>query len=170
MRCPFCAHEVSQVKDSRPTEDGAAILTGLSSLLWDVEDSRIEVGGDEEDVHSWIEKRLFERIGELAESTNGLVERDGRGLTNDAREAVANLRRTSETAQNSVRNLDAAISDERPGLQALSKQTIPEVGLLVSDLRDTASALSDVSQRLDQGGVTAILGAPKLPDYKAPKK
>ena len=25
MRCPFCTHEDSQVKDSRPTEDGAAI-------------------------------------------------------------------------------------------------------------------------------------------------
>lgn len=25
MRCPFCVHEDSQVKDSRPTEDGAAI-------------------------------------------------------------------------------------------------------------------------------------------------
>ncbi|WP_438729510.1 transcriptional regulator NrdR [Parasphingorhabdus sp. DH2-15] len=25
MRCPFCAHENSQVKDSRPTEDGTAI-------------------------------------------------------------------------------------------------------------------------------------------------
>ena len=25
MRCPFCAHENSQVKDSRPTEDGASI-------------------------------------------------------------------------------------------------------------------------------------------------
>ena len=25
MRCPFCAHENSQVKDSRPTEDGSAI-------------------------------------------------------------------------------------------------------------------------------------------------
>ena len=25
MRCPFCAHEDSQVKDSRPTEDGASI-------------------------------------------------------------------------------------------------------------------------------------------------
>src|SRR5690606_10577784 len=25
MRCPFCAHEDSQVKDSRPAEDGAAI-------------------------------------------------------------------------------------------------------------------------------------------------
>ena len=25
MRCPFCAHEDSQVKDSRPTEDNSAI-------------------------------------------------------------------------------------------------------------------------------------------------
>ncbi|WP_265563290.1 transcriptional regulator NrdR [Sphingomicrobium arenosum] len=25
MRCPFCTHEQSQVKDSRPSEDGAAI-------------------------------------------------------------------------------------------------------------------------------------------------
>ena len=25
MKCPFCAHEDSQVKDSRPTDDGAAI-------------------------------------------------------------------------------------------------------------------------------------------------
>jgi transcriptional repressor NrdR len=25
LRCPFCAHEDSQVKDSRPTEDNAAI-------------------------------------------------------------------------------------------------------------------------------------------------
>jgi transcriptional repressor NrdR len=25
LRCPFCAHDNSQVKDSRPTEDGASI-------------------------------------------------------------------------------------------------------------------------------------------------
>jgi transcriptional repressor NrdR len=25
MRCPFCSHDASQVKDSRPTEDGSAI-------------------------------------------------------------------------------------------------------------------------------------------------
>ncbi len=25
MRCPFCGHEATQVKDSRPTEDGTAI-------------------------------------------------------------------------------------------------------------------------------------------------
>jgi transcriptional repressor NrdR len=25
LRCPFCSHDASQVKDSRPTEDGSAI-------------------------------------------------------------------------------------------------------------------------------------------------
>jgi transcriptional repressor NrdR len=25
LRCPFCSHDASQVKDSRPTEDGASI-------------------------------------------------------------------------------------------------------------------------------------------------
>ncbi|HMA17917.1 MAG TPA: argininosuccinate lyase, partial [Thermoanaerobaculia bacterium] len=47
-------------------EDAAAILSGLSSMLWDVEEGRLPVEGDEEDVHSWIERRLFERIGEPA--------------------------------------------------------------------------------------------------------
>ncbi len=111
-----------------------------------------------------------QRIGELANSTNGLVQRDGRALSGDARAAIANLKETSAAAQTSVANLNSAISDARPGLQAFSKQTIPEVGLLVGDLRDTASSLSSVSQRLDQGGITSILSAPKLPDYKAPKK
>jgi transcriptional repressor NrdR len=42
MRCPFCGHEDSQVKDSRPTEDGAAIrrrrfCTGCSQRFSTVE-------------------------------------------------------------------------------------------------------------------------------------
>lgn len=32
MRCPFCGHEETQVKDSRPTEDGAAIRRRRSCL------------------------------------------------------------------------------------------------------------------------------------------
>ncbi|HEV8231418.1 MAG TPA: argininosuccinate lyase [Thermoanaerobaculia bacterium] len=43
-----------------------AILSGLSALLWDVEDGRLVVDGDDEDVHAWIERQLFERIGEPA--------------------------------------------------------------------------------------------------------
>jgi argininosuccinate lyase len=49
-----------------PAEEGAAILSGLSAILRDVEEGRLAVEGGEEDVHSWIEARLFERIGEPA--------------------------------------------------------------------------------------------------------
>ena len=49
-----------------PASDADAILSGLSSLLADVEEGRLEVGGEDEDVHSWIERELFERIGDPA--------------------------------------------------------------------------------------------------------
>jgi argininosuccinate lyase len=47
------------------SEDAAALLSGLSSLLCDVEGG-LEVQGEDEDVHSWIERELFIRVGEPA--------------------------------------------------------------------------------------------------------
>jgi phospholipid/cholesterol/gamma-HCH transport system substrate-binding protein len=100
-----------------------------------------------------------EEIGKLAATSNDLLDKEGRPL-------MADLRRTVSSAKNSMDTLDAAISDARPGLQAFSKQTIPEVGQLVRDLRDMAEALTAVSQRLDRGGAGSLIGSPKLPDYK----
>jgi phospholipid/cholesterol/gamma-HCH transport system substrate-binding protein len=63
-------------------------------------------------------------------------------------------------------NLDAVLKDARPGVQAFSKQTLPEVGLLVRDLRDMADALSGVAERLNRGGAGSLVGSRKLPDYE----
>lgn len=49
-----------------PASDADLLLSGLSTLLVDVEDGRVEVGGEDEDVHSWIERELFDRIGDPA--------------------------------------------------------------------------------------------------------
>jgi len=46
--------------------DADAILSGLSTLLAEVEDGRLEVEGEDEDVHSWIERELYGRIGDPA--------------------------------------------------------------------------------------------------------
>jgi len=45
---------------------GTAILTGLGEILKDVESGALLVDGEDEDVHSWIERVLTERIGEEA--------------------------------------------------------------------------------------------------------
>jgi argininosuccinate lyase len=47
-------------------EDGRPVLAGLSGLLDDLEKGEVAVEGDDEDVHSWIERTLRERIGEAA--------------------------------------------------------------------------------------------------------
>ena len=100
-----------------------------------------------------------DEVAKLAGSTNALVNDEGRPM-------IAELRKTATAAQKSLANLDSAIGDARPGLQALSNQTIPEVGQLIRDLRNMSEALGSVATKLDQGGATAILGAPPLPDYK----
>jgi len=98
-------------------------------------------------------------IGQLATTTNGV-------LAEDVKPAMQNLNKAIASAQGSADALNGAIQDARPGLQAFSKQTVPEVGQLVRDLRILSSSLASVAERVDQGGAGALIGQQKLPDYK----
>jgi phospholipid/cholesterol/gamma-HCH transport system substrate-binding protein len=104
-----------------------------------------------------------QQMGELADTAD-------KTLAGDVRPMLGDLRQTIRAAETSMGNLDAAIGDARPGLQAFSKQTIPEVGQLVRDLREMSDALSAVAQRLNTQGAGGIIGGSKLPDYKPRKK
>lgn len=143
----------------------AGILDNVEGISGSLEDRAPEIAATLAEMRISVRQAgiAAQQIGELAKSTDRLVSNDGRAV-------VADLRKTVAAAESSMANLDAAIGDARPALQALSKQTVPEVGLLVSDLRETSASLNSVARRLDQGGATAILGAPKLPDYEAKKK
>jgi len=103
-----------------------------------------------------------EQIGKLAGTTNDLLDKEGRPLMGD-------LRKTIASAQRSMENLDGAISEARPGINNFSKRTLPEVGLLVRDLREMSEALTAVAGRLDRGGAGSLIGSPKLPDYEPGK-
>ena len=46
------------------TEDSDAIVNGLEGILKDIEEGRLVIEGDAEDIHSFIEAELTERIGE----------------------------------------------------------------------------------------------------------
>jgi phospholipid/cholesterol/gamma-HCH transport system substrate-binding protein len=107
--------------------------------------------------------RAVEEMGELADSADATLNRDARPL-------IADLRQTVRAAETSMTNLDAAIADARPGIQAFTKQTIPEVGQLVRDLREMSASLAEVSQRLERDGLLGIAGSEKLPDYKGRKR
>ena len=103
-----------------------------------------------------------QKFGVLADTTNGV-------LSEDVKPAMANLNDAIRSAKASADSLNGAITDARPGLQAFSKQTIPEVGQLVHDLRATSAALTSVAEKVDRQGAGSLLGSPKLPDYKPAK-
>lgn len=100
-----------------------------------------------------------QQIGNLADTTNGI-------LAEDVRPAAADLRKAIQSAQRSTETLNAAIGDARPGLQTFSKRTVPELNDIVQDLRTTTSALATISERVEQGGAGALIGSSKLPDYE----
>jgi len=100
-----------------------------------------------------------EKIGLLAETTNGV-------MSSEVRPAMANLNRATNAAQHTMESLDAAITDARPGIKALSTQTVPQINQLVRNLAEMSESLNAISAKLDRGGAGAVLGGSKLPDYK----
>jgi phospholipid/cholesterol/gamma-HCH transport system substrate-binding protein len=110
------------------------------------------------------------QTGVAAQEMGQLADTADQSLSRDVRPMLADLRQTIRAAETSMGTLDATLSDARPGLQAFSKQTIPEVGQLVRDLREMSDALSQVAQRLNTQGAGGIIGGSKLPDYKPRKK
>ena len=103
-----------------------------------------------------------ERVGILADNTSRLVNEQGKPAAED-------LRKTIASAQKAADNLNAMITDARPGIQNLTKSTLPEANRLVRDLRELTGSLSQFSDRLNNDGALGVLGAEKLPDYKPGK-
>jgi phospholipid/cholesterol/gamma-HCH transport system substrate-binding protein len=103
-----------------------------------------------------------QRVGVLADNTSRLVNEQGKPAAED-------LRKTIASAQKAADNLDALLADARPGIQNLTKSTLPEANRLVHDLRDLTASLSTFSGRLNNDGALGVLGPEKLPDYKPGK-
>jgi phospholipid/cholesterol/gamma-HCH transport system substrate-binding protein len=100
-----------------------------------------------------------ERVGNLAETTNGMI-------ASDVKPAMANLNKATIAAQHTLESLDAAVTDARPGIKAFSTQTVPQINQLARNLAEMSESLNAISSKLDRGGVGGVLGGSKLPDYK----
>lgn len=102
-------------------------------------------------------------VAALTDSANRLVNEEGRPAAQDLRKAIASVQQAAD-------NLNAVISDARPGVQNFSKSTLPEANRLVRELRDLSASLKGVSERVEQGGIGSAIGPEKLPDYKPGKR
>jgi phospholipid/cholesterol/gamma-HCH transport system substrate-binding protein len=101
----------------------------------------------------------IERFGQLAGSTDRLINQQGAST-------FAELRQTLSTAARSLEALQAAVNAARPGIETFSERTLPDVGALLRDMRATSEALRRVTERLETQGVGGLIGSERLPDYQ----
>ena len=136
------------------------ILAHLDTISGSLANRSGDIAATLADAHVAVRQagEAAEKFGQLAETTNSNI-----------KPLLANLNDAVASAKHSMANLDSAITDAKPGLKALSTQTVPAINQLVRDLGQTASSLSALSGKLDNGGASGLLGGPKLPDYK-PRK
>lgn len=104
-----------------------------------------------------------QHVSALTDSTNRLINDQGRPAAEDLRKSIASIQQATD-------NLNAMISDARPGVQNFSKSTLPEANRLVHEMRELTQSLQGVSDRVNQQGIGGALGPEKLPDYKPGKR
>jgi phospholipid/cholesterol/gamma-HCH transport system substrate-binding protein len=137
------------------------ILANTDRLTKSLADRGPEISATIAEARAAVEQtgQAAEKIAQLADTTNTMLNEDGKPL-------MADLRQTIAATKKSMAALSATIEDARPGVQAFSQRTMPEVGLLVRDLRRMSQALQNVAEKIDQQGAGSIIGSPALPDYK----
>jgi phospholipid/cholesterol/gamma-HCH transport system substrate-binding protein len=160
-RVSTLTERLTELLSDRNQESIAGILDNLQQISRSLAERSPEIAAALAEARVAIRQagEAADRIGQLANSTTQLIDRDGRPLIND-------LRSTMRSAQGSLAQLEAAIGDARPGLQAFSTQTLPEVGQLMRELRSTSESLREITDRLNQQGVGGVIGGQRLPDYR----
>ena len=98
----------------------------------------------------------FDKVGRQADNFLG---KEGSSL-------AAELRTTLRSAQGAVDELKGTLADARPAARQLSDTTLPAAEATLRDLRSATRALRNVTEKVDDQGAGALIGGPKLPDYK----
>ena len=155
--------KVTELLNDRNSKSLANILANTDRLTRALADQSPDIGKTLAETRTTLQKvgAAADQIGALADKTGGAVD--------DLKPAAAKLSKALDAAQHSLETIDTLVADAKPGVQAFSKQTVPEIGQLVRDLRVMSAALTNVAEKIDQGGAGALLGQHALPDYK-PKK
>lgn len=153
--------KLNELLNDKNQKSIGGILAHLDRLSGDLADRGPEIAAALANLKVAIQQAgdAAEKIGNLAETTNGV-------MSNDVKPAMVNFNRATAAAQHTIESLDAAITDARPGIRAFSSQTVPQINQLVRNLEETSESLNAISAKLDHGGAGAVLGGSKLPDYK----
>lgn len=141
-----------------PAADADAIVAGLESILADIEDGRLKIEGDAEDIHSFVEAELTERIGEpgkrlhTGRSRNDQVALDMKLYTRDEIDAMmGHISDLEDELTNIIRENKETYMPGFTHLQKAQPTTLAHhMGAYREMFRRDLSRLQDTRDRLNE--------------------
>lgn len=101
----------------------------------------------------------LDQFEKVTASTDRLLNQEGAQLADQ-------LRATLKSASGAAAQLEKTMQEVQPATKQFTESTLPAVEATMLDLRATSKALRSVTEKIDNQGAGALLGGPKLPDYK----
>jgi phospholipid/cholesterol/gamma-HCH transport system substrate-binding protein len=101
----------------------------------------------------------LDQFEKVTASTDRLLNQEGQQIAQQ-------LRATLTSASGAAAELEKTLKEVQPATRQLTESTLPAVEATMRDVRATSKALRSVTEKIDNQGAGALLGGPKLPDYK----
>lgn len=161
QRLTTLTERLTEVLDDRNQKHIAGILANVDKLTGALAGRGPELAQTIVQAKATLESaaKAADALATAANSTNELVNSEGKPL-------IADLRKTIQSARSTLDSLDTTLKDAKPGVDTFTRDTMPQIGLLVRDLRQMSRAILTITERIDQQGAGGLIGSPPLPDYK----
>ena len=152
---------LTQLLSDRNQEQLAGIMANTNRMTAQLADASPQVERTMAELQVTLRQasEALAQFEKVTASTDKLLNQEGAQLADQ-------LRATLKNASGAADALRVTLEDARPATKQLTESTLPAAEATLKDLRATSKALRAVTEKIDNQGAGALIGGPKLPDYK----
>lgn len=156
---------LNEVLDADNQESIASILKNVDTVSGSLAGRSDEIAATVAEARGALREigLAADDFAKLANSTSALLDDEGRPL-------VADFRKTLARAGAALAEIEVTSKAARGGVETLNSRTLPEVNLLIRDLREVSASMGAIAAKLDEDPAGALVGGRQLPDYRPGSK
>ena len=160
-RLATLTERMTQLLSDRNQEELSGILANTNRLSSNIANASPQIERTMLELQVTLREAsgALDQFEKVTASTDRLLNQEGAQLADQ-------LRATLKSASGAAEQLDKTLKEVAPATKQLTESTLPAVEATMRDVRATSKALRSVTEKIDNQGAGALIGGPKLPDYK----
>ena len=142
-------------------------LSAITGILENSEQVTGALARSEEDITASVAeaREVLANLSETSDSIARLADTSATLLDEEGQPLLQELQQTLMRTSAALTEIEQAAASANDGIDQVNQQTLPQVNLLLRDLRQTSSSLGAIAAKLDEDPAGALLGGRTLPTY-----